>query len=226
MNWRKLDAILRFLKPLYDVTERFSRSNYVTISLINVILPKIIRHASQEFDDNSVTEAANALKLKLSSYSKQNLEDLVTISTVLDPRFKLDFFDREREISVKELLRSHIDLTTDDDLLPTTATEEGASIFDEIYTSARVDEVDEYLAAPKEAKSVDVIDFWKLKQKSHPRLAKLAKQILAVQATSVASERAFSKAGCIDSARRSRLSAVSLRSNMLLNSWLEYLETD
>ncbi len=52
----------------------------------------------------------------------------------------------------------------------------------------------------------DPLAWWRAHQTQFPRVAKLARRLLCVPATSTASERAFSKAGWIDSKRRCALS--------------------
>lgn len=62
--------------------------------------------------------------------------------------------------------------------------------------------------------------------RAHNKLLIIHHKLLIIQPTSVASERAFSAAGLINTDRRNRMSPVSFRSNMLLNSWIKYLTTD
>lgn len=51
----------------------------------------------------------------------------------------------------------------------------------------------------------DLLQFWKDHRSSLPKLAQLSKKILCIPATSVSSERAFSHAGLLITARRSSL---------------------
>ncbi|GJS68303.1 zinc finger BED domain-containing protein RICESLEEPER 2 [Tanacetum coccineum] len=58
---------------------------------------------------------------------------------------------------------------------------------------------------PKDYESYDVLGFWKTKENQFPVLSRMALDILSVQASSVASESAFSTSGRILSIRRTRL---------------------
>ena len=76
---------------------------------------------------------------------------------------------------------------------------------------------DEYRLSPITA-SMDVLSFWNYVRQELPNLAKIARDILAVQVTSAASERVFSVAGHIITKRRSQLSSQSVDDLILLHS--------
>ena len=58
------------------------------------------------------------------------------------------------------------------------------------------DELEEYLSAPLETDTnLDLLAYWKLKESTWPKLAKMAKQYLAAPFSSAGVERVFSAAG-------------------------------
>ena len=58
------------------------------------------------------------------------------------------------------------------------------------------DELEEYLSSPLETDmDLDVLAYWKLKETTWPKLAKMAKQCLAAPFSSSGVERVFSAAG-------------------------------
>jgi hypothetical protein len=63
--------------------------------------------------------------------------------------------------------------------------------------------------------------FWKSKEKIFPTLAAMARDVLAVPATSTSSERAFSRGKLIIDLSRSCLSPEKIRALMCLSSWLK-----
>ncbi|GKB12759.1 putative AC transposase [Tanacetum coccineum] len=67
----------------------------------------------------------------------------------------------------------------------------------------------------------DVLGFWKAKESVFPVLSRMARDILSVQATSVASESAFSTSGRVLSIRRTRLTPASLEMCMCLKDHLD-----
>nr|GEW49219.1 zinc finger BED domain-containing protein RICESLEEPER 2 [Tanacetum cinerariifolium] len=70
----------------------------------------------------------------------------------------------------------------------------------------------------------DVLGFWKAKETTFPVLSRMAMDILSVQATSVASESAFSTSGRVLSIRRTRLTPASLETCMCLKDHLDAQE--
>ncbi|GJY72851.1 zinc finger BED domain-containing protein RICESLEEPER 2-like protein [Tanacetum coccineum] len=70
----------------------------------------------------------------------------------------------------------------------------------------------------------DVLGFWKTKKTMFPVLSRMAMDILSVQATSVASQSAFSTSGRVLSIRRTRLTLASLEMYMCLKDHLDAQE--
>ncbi|GKC72380.1 zinc finger BED domain-containing protein RICESLEEPER 2 [Tanacetum coccineum] len=70
----------------------------------------------------------------------------------------------------------------------------------------------------------DVLGFWKAKETMFPVISRTAMDILSVQATSVASESAFSTSGRVLSIRRTRLTPASLEMCMCLKDHLDAQE--
>ncbi|GKA99184.1 zinc finger BED domain-containing protein RICESLEEPER 2 [Tanacetum coccineum] len=70
----------------------------------------------------------------------------------------------------------------------------------------------------------DLLGFWKAKESMFPILSRMAMDIISVQATSVASESAFSTSGRVLSIRRTRLTPASLEMCMCLNDHLDAQE--
>lgn len=67
-------------------------------------------------------------------------------------------------------------------------------------------ELNLYLTLPKCNFEQEPLEWWNMNKDSYPMLSLLAEKSLTVQATSVASERVFSKGGCILTDLRSSLS--------------------
>lgn len=69
----------------------------------------------------------------------------------------------------------------------------------------------------EDIENFDILQFWKNNSKSLPKLARLAKKILCIPATSVSSERAFSYAGILISAKRSSLGPSVIDKTLFLH---------
>lgn len=69
----------------------------------------------------------------------------------------------------------------------------------------------------------DSLRWWSIHSKDFPNLSRLARTYLAIPATSVSSERMFSKAGLIISERRSRLAPDKLEKIAFLSqNWMDW----
>ncbi|GKA89200.1 zinc finger BED domain-containing protein RICESLEEPER 2 [Tanacetum coccineum] len=77
---------------------------------------------------------------------------------------------------------------------------------------------------PKEFASFDVLGFWKENETMFPVLSRMAMDIISVQASSVASESAFSTSERVLSIRRTRLTPASLEICMCLKDHLDAKE--
>ncbi|GJZ96128.1 zinc finger BED domain-containing protein RICESLEEPER 2-like protein [Tanacetum coccineum] len=75
-----------------------------------------------------------------------------------------------------------------------------------------------------EFENFEFLGFWKSKETMFPVLSRMAMDILSVQATSVASESAFSTSGRVLSIRRTRLTPASLEMCMCLKDHLDAQE--
>jgi hypothetical protein len=80
-------------------------------------------------------------------------------------------------------------------------------------------EMERYLAVPLED-HVDPLLWWQVRQEEFPILSRVARDYLCIQATSVASEQAFSVAGQTISPLRNRLDAETARVTLCLKSWI------
>ena len=76
-----------------------------------------------------------------------------------------------------------------------------------------------YSDAQRLNRRADPLQWWKKQSLRLPNLAQLAKELLAVPATSVPSERVFSKAGELISAKRSRLGKETVDRILFLNKY-------
>ncbi|KAL5723637.1 hypothetical protein ACHQM5_007013 [Ranunculus cassubicifolius] len=88
------------------------------------------------------------------------------------------------------------------------------------------DEVDSYLidrleANDKTARRFDILGWWKIKgMNSYPTLALVARDILAIQVSTVASESAFSTGGRVIDPFRSSLTPKSVEALICFQNWL------
>lgn len=88
-----------------------------------------------------------------------------------------------------------------------------------------VHEVDQYLSAPLELidekeEDFDILCWWKINGPKFPVLAAIARDVLAIQTSTVASESCFSTGGRVISAFRSSLTPKSVEALVCMQNWL------
>jgi hypothetical protein len=148
------------------------------------------------------------------------------ISTILDPRVKHMNEEGEEEILRKkyeEYKESYLPTPIESRSSSPTPSEMSTiiyqprlfSIFDQ--NQPRVsDEVKEYLAEDKISFNQNPFEWWAGKKNKYPVLSKMARIYLAAPATSTPSERLFSDAGNLLSAKRTRMSPELFKRIMFL----------
>jgi hypothetical protein len=161
--------------------------------------------------------------------------------TFLDPRFKKSFAENEQAYTkVKtEVQNEMMNILRNDSRTPDSApaphaddpnneTPDEDNIWFDIDqqrssitvtpTSSATIELRQYIEEAVIPRESDPLEWWKIREILYPTLAKLAKKYLCITATSVPSERIFSKSGQIISEKRSRLSPKLVEKMLFLNA--------
>lgn len=85
------------------------------------------------------------------------------------------------------------------------------------------DEVETYLQSKSPPRSTNIFEWWKINEPRYPNIARLARSMLCIPATSTAAERIFSSAGITVSKRRSCLKPENVDKILFLNKNLPRL---
>lgn len=80
-------------------------------------------------------------------------------------------------------------------------------------------EIDYYCSLKRAGKKTNILEWWKKHETILPNLARMARDFLCTSATSVPSERLFSRSSLVIRKHRNRLSDNSITLLMCLNSW-------
>jgi hAT family C-terminal dimerisation region len=98
---------------------------------------------------------------------------------------------------------------------------------DEVWTLRRKrrrvekeSELNRYLEAPAVDAHTDILEWWKQHAHVYPGLARIARDYLAIPATSAPAERVFSRAADLISDKRGSLNEDTIQACMCLSSWL------
>ena len=156
------------------------------------------------------------------------------ISTVLDPRFKLEYFktkkfDKNFITALKTALTEIHDAYELEleqfsaESTPRTVVPKNKNdyIFDFSVPCKVVCEIEIYLFESVEKFDMEPLEYWRKNAFRFKVLSRMARDFLAIPATSVPVEQILSQAGDLITKKRNRLLPKSIKEIMCLNSWLK-----
>ncbi|XP_072147978.1 zinc finger BED domain-containing protein RICESLEEPER 1-like [Setaria viridis] len=224
---------------------------------------KLIEIAGEE--DQMLSSMADHMKLKFQKYWEEegNLNYLLFIAVILDPRYKLQYLKFCLDILYgpyegKELAEKiestldelfcwyiktvnasssnrgsnqapiHISVDEEDEENPwDMLASQFEQHMEEIESEPNDSELTSYLAEKREkrAKEFDILEYWKMSSNKYPVLSLLAKDVLAIPASTVPSESAFSTGGRIIDPLRCSLSTSTVEALICAQSWLHTSHT-
>jgi len=251
-EWDIITDCAPILKPFESLTIELSGEKYPTLSLVIPLvrgLQYTVRKVRPETDAGILLQSSllDSVSRRLGSLEKNKI---VSKSTLLDPKLKKTAFGLEDNANnaqqwLVDELTSIISINNganDNNIgnineTPTSLTSTGCSYslwdhFDQKVTEVRsvicpnvsaTLMMRQYLELPHLPREKNSLDFWKQHKMILPELYKLQQKYLCIPATSVPSERVFSKAGLLTNDRRNRLSPKNLNYIIFLNSNLNLL---
>ncbi|XP_070668554.1 zinc finger BED domain-containing protein RICESLEEPER 2-like [Malus domestica] len=274
-DWSKAEVFVKFLRVFYDVTLRVSASTHPTVHTglhdvikVETAINNLESRANMQvglLSEQLLKAMASDMRSKYEKYfdSYHELNPLIVIGLVLDPRFKLrhvtqlfrkKLSDIEAQLKteeIKNILRALYDeyvpnveggkymkkseslqsqpsstssnvAMTEDDLI-----DEWMHFVEDSDEKVVGDDVDSYLFDPlvqitkeESTKYFNILLWWKVNGNKYPILAAIAKDILAIQVSTVASESAFSTGGRVISDFRSSLTPKSVEALICMQNWL------
>ena len=148
------------------------------------------------------------------------------LGALLDPRTKLSSFEpNERESSIATLeacFKMYAPTEGEVSSVPKSPFALFNNLMRADYTTSQTrapDEIESYLALPDESEHLDPLAWWSIHEERYPTLARIARDYLAVQATSVPCEQIFSVAKHTISLVRNRIDGENARASLCLKSW-------
>ena len=231
---------MAFLDQFANASKDLEGDQEPTLHLTVPWLYKLKQHCSSSGDSDS--NSLNAVKRRAADLidCKFRLQPLHYVAAVLNPKMKsLKMLDSEpamREDAYQALREMVINLEqgdTEGDTADGNNSEAASGETSPAHKKARfedfeddddtaaapVDEVTQYLAMriPRES-TASLLHWWKATEAHLPKLAKVARRILAIPASSASSERAFSAAGVTISQRRTALDPETVNNILFIYS--------
>lgn len=233
-----------YLEPFYKTTNDICTDKLPTVGLVLFFMDHISetitscresRHSPDWLKNASIDMAT-----RVRSYNDRVLNIFTYMTAILDPRIKIELIPESLNLeNYLEEARSHFLRNYSNTLFSSMTTSYGntqeledggtnVSFAEEIARKRRrssvaspTDELTLYLSEPPAPISIDVLEWWKVNSTRYPRLSVMARDFLAVQATSMAPEDLFcSKGDEVERVKRS-LPYSSVQAILCVKSWTE-----
>lgn len=245
-DWLVIEDCVALLEPMEKITSVLSGESYPTLSSIIPIVRGIqnaIQNKCPKTEPGSHVQRSllEVIDRRLSVYESNRT---AAKATLLDPRFKKKGFgvdsnaDNAVKFVIEELaqyLAQHRPAEEENRPTAPTAQTSTDDNYDEIWDffDKKVSEavstqtpissasmvVKQYLDLPYLDRKQNPIEFWEQRKHIFPTLYRIAFKYLCIPASSVPSERLFSKAGLVTNQRRNRLKPKKLDQILFLNSY-------
>ena len=225
---------LKIHKPFFSFTEEMSAEKVVTLSKVIPVLYcllSLIKKLSLQISTGIFLQEALTTNLEKRFLSTKN-HTVAVAATILHPRFKNLNIQSPTAVANALSLISKLIPTSPSQPQEETPDESDEHdvwrLHDELANkrqhreprtrSGLSSKLKSYLDAPICPRRTDPLEYWSQVKTGFWELAELAPQYLAIPATSVPSERLFSKAGATMTERRNRLKPETLNMILFLNS--------
>lgn len=233
-----IKEVAHVMRPLEAMTREASAEHYVTISKV---VP-MVSCAIDQYNELRVNSSIGGdLKINVTLETEKRFGQLehitlLAVSTLLDPRFKNLHFKKPDACAkamsrIRRLISEYKSAAASATASSTSSEDEDKDEFDFwkhhkslAHTQIKNkktdgdDELTLYLSSPVNTLKVNVLETWQEMQLTYPNLFKVAMSHLPIVATSVPSERLFSKAGATITQNRNRLQGSRLSKLLFLSS--------
>ena len=242
-DWETIEQLANCFQIFASTTVKMQAE---TCPTLNWVIVKYLKIMSQ-LQDQTITYGGHspigiACKKaydKLKEYWTEMLNHPHTaIATILDPRFNLEIFSKLNiESKIVTKFKAHFEHTflqyqkRAKDLQNTAEIEQETQevdeelashsdddLFDTTATTGFALEYSKYYKEPRPGRGTDIMAWWKAKQWDYPILAEMARDFLAIVASSSPSERLFSIDGDLITKKRNGLSGRRIRQILYLHA--------
>uniref|UniRef100_A0ACD5WHP5 Uncharacterized protein n=1 Tax=Avena sativa TaxID=4498 RepID=A0ACD5WHP5_AVESA len=248
-EWKMVEDICRLLKGFCHATNVISGSNYPTSNLyfLEIWGIKQILDEQEESKNGTTRSMVNEMKKKFHKYF---MESYLTncIQVVLDPRFKMEHVEfrlkqyfgvdahkhiQQVKVAIKTLFTEYsAEIEDNVDFLSRELNGEEVvahgtlSDWDEhinIKKAGSRNELQRYLDEDFHPRTTDfdILNWWRVNSSRYPTLGRIARDVLAIPASTVASESAFSTCGRVITDHRSILAPETVEALMCFGDWIK-----
>lgn len=249
-DWKHINLIIPFLKLFYDATLHISGSSYLTSNIymfeILGIGKSIVDMCASE--DEHLRSVAQKMKKKYDKYwgNHEKLNMLLLIALVFDPRRKIRlvdwmvrrYYNKDDADALKANLESSLKSIYEEyrvGFMSPQGNSDELQVFGgvsdpygtaEFYISEGCDNADNelttYLGEKLEHNmEINVLEWWKVNSGRYPILSNIARDMLAIPISTVASESAFSTGERVLDPYRSSLTPTTVEALICTQDWLK-----
>ncbi|KAJ0571470.1 putative transcription factor/ chromatin remodeling BED-type(Zn) family [Helianthus annuus] len=240
-----INLIHTYLEPFYKTTNDMCTNKLPTVGLVLFFMDHISETIAacreSRHSPDWLKNAAIDMGTKVRCYNDQVSNIFTYMTAILDPRIKIELIPESLNLdNYLEEARSHFVRNYSTTHFSSMATSYGStqeledggnnnvSFAEEIARKRRratmgtaTDELTQYLSEPTAPIPTDVLEWWKVNSTRYPRLSVMARDFLAVQATSMAPEDLFcSKGDEVERAKQS-IPYSSIQCVLCIRSWIE-----
>lgn len=235
--WNRFETIVLYLEPFKEFTQLISGDSYSTLSLVvplfNILLDHITEWMTTKTNpEDNLHRSTVAALAKISKYYNLT-SDCFTICTVLDPRFGIEYYKNDKGANSESYTKimDTVNCEYQINYAPsngTTATSiQNVSKYTPFKSRVSSNPCNEFENYCNDTSKIDggnnsnILLWWKSRSDKYPNLSRMARDYLAIPATSVSSERLFSLGKNLITDKRNLLSADTIQACQCLKSWLD-----
>ncbi|OMO83085.1 putative Zinc finger, BED-type [Corchorus olitorius] len=233
-----VNIVHNYLEPFYKVISEICVNDPTTIGMLIVYMDHISDTISTRQPPDWLKSAAEDMAKKLRSYNNQVCNIFIYMTAILDPRIKCELIPESLNLeNYLEEARAHFMRNYYTCHFPSMTSgysaqdiEDGGSVSfaEEIARKKRrasmsnaTDELTQYLSESPAPTKTDVLEWWKVNSTRYPRLSAMARDFLAVQATSVKPEELFCSKGDEIDKQRFCMPHDSTQAILCIKSWTQ-----
>ncbi|KAK4844161.1 hypothetical protein QYF36_017182 [Acer negundo] len=231
-----------YLEPFYKTTNNICTHKVPTVGLVLFFMDHISEMIAacreSRHSPDWLKNAAEEMAKKARSYNNQVCNIFTFMTAILDPRIKSElipenlnaenYLEEARAHFLRNYSATHFSSVTSG--YGSQEIEDGGSVSfaEEIARKKRrgsishsTDELTQYLSESPAPIPTDVLEWWKVNSTRYPRLSVMARDFLAVQATSVTPEELFCSKGDQIDKQRLCMPHDSTQAVLCIRSWIQ-----
>ncbi|KAK1384015.1 Zinc finger BED domain-containing protein DAYSLEEPER [Heracleum sosnowskyi] len=231
-----------FLEPFHKTINNICTNKIPTIGLVLFFMDHISETIATCRDSRHNPEwmknAAEEMAAKAQDYNDQVCNIFTYMTAILDPRIKVELIseslnsenhlEEARSHFIRNYSSNHFPSMTNAYMVQESQDGGTVSFAEEIARKKRrasmssaTDELTQYLSEAPAALQTDVLGWWKANSTRYPRLSLMARDFLAIQATSVAPEDIFWSKGDEIDRQRFTMPLETTQALLCIKSWTE-----